>query len=292
MKIGVMGTGLMGAPMALTLVAAGHEVWAHNRTPARLEPLAQAGISVCQTPSELVIAVEVIIVMVTNAQAIQTLLLDDLETAAAAALAGRTIIQMGTIAPAESQMFHQRLTAAGATYLEAPVLGSIPEAKTGQLIVMVGAEADQYQRWQPLLASLGKTYHTGPVGTAAALKLAMNQLIGGLTAAFAQSLGLVQQSGLEVETFMAVVRQSALYAPTFDKKLGRMQSRNFAEPNFPTRHLLKDMNLFIDAAQTAGLDTRPAEGVRQVLDAAVQAGLADDDYAALFNIVSPSREAG
>ncbi len=282
--------------MALRLLSSGHRVWVYNRTPERLKPLDLAGAVVCSTPLELAQAVEAVIFMVTDGAAVRSLLdamaVGD-RTASSGGnrpspLAQGAIIQMGTIAPAESQLIEQAVIQAGATYLEAPVLGSIPEAKNGKLIIMVGAESADYQRWQPLLACLGTTlYHVGPVGSAATLKLAMNQLIGSLTAAFAESLGLVQAAGIDVDTFMAVVRQSALYAPTFDKKLRRMQTRQFADPNFPTKHLLKDMGLFVAAAEAAGLATLPAESVRQIVAQAVQAGYADDDYAALFNIVSP-----
>ncbi|PSN78437.1 hydroxyacid dehydrogenase [filamentous cyanobacterium CCP4] len=288
MKIGVIGTGLMGAPMALRLLSAGHRVWLYNRSPERLKPLELAGAKVCPTPRALAETVEAVIFMVTNGEAVRSLLDDMGLHEHPSPLSTCAIIQMGTIGPAESQALSQNIAEVGGTYLEAPVLGSIPEAKNGKLIVMVGAEDEAYQRWQPLLACLGSTiYHVGPVGSAATLKLAMNQLIGSLTAAFAQSLCLVQAAGIDVDTFMAVVRQSALYAPTFDKKLHRMQTRQFADPNFPTKHLLKDMGLFVAAAEAAGLSPLPAESVRQLVDQAVEAGFADDDYAALFNIVSP-----
>jgi 3-hydroxyisobutyrate dehydrogenase len=287
-NIGVIGTGLMGSPMALRLLSAGHKVWVYNRTPDRLKPLELVGAKICATPLALAQNVDAVIFMVTNGDAVRSLLEAMGLSVRPSPLDHKAIIQMGTIAPVESQQLGQIVAAAGGTYLEAPVLGSIPEAKNGKLIIMVGAENDAYQRWQPLLGCLGTTlYHVGPVGSAATLKLAMNQLIGSLTAAFAQSLGLVQASGIDVDTFMAVVRQSALYAPTFDKKLHRMQTRQYADPNFPTKHLLKDMGLFVEAAAAAGLSPLPAESVRQLVMQTVQAGFEDDDYAALFNIVSP-----
>jgi 3-hydroxyisobutyrate dehydrogenase len=290
-KIGLIGTGLMGSPMALRLLSSGHQVWVYNRTLARLKPLELAGATVCLTPLDLAQAVEAIILMVTDSAAVRSLLQAMGAAESSSTLGDRAIIQMGTIAPAESQELSQIVAQAGGTYLEAPVLGSIPEAKNGKLIIMVGAEEVTYQRWSSLLACLGDTlYHVGPVGSAAALKLAMNQLIGSMTTAFAQSLGLIQAAGIDVETFMAVVRQSALYAPTFDKKLQRMQTRQFADPNFPSKHLLKDMGLFVAAAEAAGLAASPAESVRQLVEQAVEAGFADDDYAALFNLVSPLAE--
>jgi 3-hydroxyisobutyrate dehydrogenase len=279
--------------MALRLMSAGHRLWVYNRTAARLKPLELAGATVCATPLELAQRVEAVVMMVTDGEAVRSLLEAMGLTDRPSPLEGRTLIQMGTIAPGESQALETSVAQAGGSYLEAPVLGSIPEAKNGRLIVMVGAEAATYQQWQPLLSCLGSTlYHVGPVGSAATLKLAMNQLIGSLTAAFAQSLGLVQAAGIDAEMFMAVVRQSALYAPTFDKKLHRMQARQFADPNFPTKHLLKDMGLFVAAAEAAGLATLPAESMRQLVAQAVGAGYGEDDYAALFNIVSPPSQEG
>ncbi|TVQ11089.1 MAG: NAD(P)-dependent oxidoreductase [Leptolyngbya sp. DLM2.Bin27] len=288
MKIGVVGTGLMGAPMTLRLLSSGHQVWIYNRTPARLKSLELAGATVCRSPLDLAQAVEAIVMMVTDGEAVRSLLSAMGVSDRPSPLQDRTIVQMSTIAPTESQDLSQLVAQAGGTYLEAPVLGSIPEAKNGRLIIMVGAATETYVRWQPLLECLGsELYHVGAVGSGAALKLAMNQLIGSLTTAFAQSLGLVQAAGIDVETFMAVVRQSALYAPTFDKKLRRMQTRQFADPNFPSKHLLKDMGLFVAAAEAAGVAAFPAESVRELVAQAVAAGFGDDDYAALFNIVSP-----
>ena len=101
------------------------------------------------------------------------------------------------------------------------------------------------------------------------------------------SLGLVQREGLDLDKFMAIVRESALYAPTFDKKLQRMCDRNFSNPNFPTKHLLKDMNLFMQAAQTQGIDATVAAGVSEVAKKAIAQGLADEDYSAIYSAINP-----
>jgi 3-hydroxyisobutyrate dehydrogenase len=276
--------------MAERLLAAGHTLTAYNRTAAKLEPL-QAGIAahpdrhfeIAPTPEIAIAASDCVVLMLTNAEAITSVLF-----AAPAALKGRTVIQMGTIAPAESQTIAAQVIAAGGSYLEAPVLGSIPEAKAGTLIVMVGAEPEQFDQWLPILQVLGTDpVLLGPVGAAAAVKLALNQLIGSLTTAFALSLGLVQRQGVEVDAFMQIVRKSALYAPTFDKKLARMLARNYDSPNFPTKHLKKDMELFITTAIAANLRPDSVTGVSQVLTAAIDQGLAEGDYAALFSVICP-----
>lgn len=275
----------MGAPMALQLQRSGFEVTAWNRSADKLMPLQQAGIEVKATAMDVVTACELTITMLSDAAAIEStvLALPDL-------LKDRTILQMSTIAPDESRHLNEKITAAGGFYLESPVLGSTPQAEASELILMVGATPEQYEQWLPVLKCFGPNPRLmGPVGAAAATKLAMNQLIGTLTAAFSMSLGLVQREGLDLEKFMAIVRQSALYAPTFDKKLDRMRDRNFSNPNFPTKHLLKDMNLFVQAAQAQGIETAVAEGVSEVTGKAIAQGLADEDYSAIYSAINPVR---
>ena len=285
MKVGFLGTGLMGKPLAQRLLAAKIPVIAYNRTASKLEELKAAGVEVADSPESAIANSDCLILMLTNAAAIEQVLLSD---SAKTQLKGRTIIQMGTISPQESQEIEKQVMAAGGEYLEAPVLGSIPEAETGKLIVMVGATPEQFAKWTNLLQNFGSEPRLiGGVGTAAAVKLALNQLIASLTTAFALSLSLVQKQGVELETFMELLRQSALYAPTFDKKLQRMLDRDFTNPNFPTKHLLKDTNLFLNQAQLNNLNTYSLEGVRQILEIAQEMGLADADYSALFNAVNP-----
>lgn len=283
--IGWIGTGLMGVPMAQRILAAGLPLVAYNRTATKLAPLQAAGAAIAPSPEQVIQAADCIVLMVTNAAAIRTLLLSE---AARAQLTGKTIVQMSTIAPSESRALQDEMGAAGAEYLEAPVLGSIPEATAGHLIVMVGATPAQFEQWQSLLTCFGpEPVLVGDVGTAAAIKLALNQLIGSLTTAFATSLSFVQRQGADVELFMQILRQSALYAPTFDKKLQRMCDRTYTNPNFPTKHLNKDMGLFATEAQSLGLDVSLVAGVQQVLAKALAMGLADLDYSALFSAVSP-----
>lgn len=289
MKVGFLGTGLMGLPMAQRLLAANIELVAYNRTPEKLAPLKSAGVAIATRPDEVLAACECIILMLTDANAIRDVLLS---SASQQHLSGRTIIQMGTITPTDSKEIQQEVTAAGGDYLEAPVLGSIPEAKAGKLIVMVGSSPAQFQRWLNLLQNFGsEPLHIGDVGSAAAVKLALNQLIASLTSAFALSLSLIERQGIDVEVFMQIIRQSALYAPTFDKKLQRMLDRNYDNPNFPTKHLLKDTNLFISEARSLGLSINHLEGVRQILETAIERGLADTDYSAIYSAIAPSDNA-
>lgn len=288
MKVGFLGTGLMGQPMVKRLLEAKISVVAYNRTQSKLAPLRDAGAKITDSPQEAIRESECVILMLTNATAIYDTLLSE---ASRQELKGRTVVQMGTISPSDSKAIASEVVAAGGEYIEAPVLGSIPEAEAGKLMVMVGASGEQFQKWLPLLKNFGsEPLHIGEIGAAAAVKLALNQLIASLTSTFALSLGFVQNQGVEVEKFMQILRQSALYAPTFDKKLQRMLDRNYENPNFPTKHLLKDTNLFLTEAKSDGLNVSSLEGIRQILEIAQNMGLADDDYSALFSAINPKNE--
>jgi 3-hydroxyisobutyrate dehydrogenase len=286
MQIGFIGIGLMGLPMSQRILKAGLSLTVHNRTPAKLEGLKELGAAIAPTSTALIHDCDCIMLMLTHAAAVREILLSD---ANRAYLIGKTVIQMSTIAPSESRAIAEEVVAAGGKYLEAPVLGSIPEATAGKLIIMVGGAIAEFETYQPILRHLGSTVHLiGDVGTASALKLALNQLIGSLTTAFATSLSFIQQEGVDVDKFMEILRGSALYAPTFDKKLQRMLDQNYANPNFPTKHLAKDMKLFQAEAEPLGLDIHLPAAVNQILLEAINRGLGEADYCALFAVMHPT----
>jgi len=287
MDIAVIGTGLMGEPLAHRLLGAGHRVTAWNRSPGRTEELATQGANVAATPEEAIGEGRWVLTMVANADALGEALLNNRSRAS---LAGRKVVNMATIGPHEARELGDKVTRAGGELMECPVLGSVPEARSGQLILMFGGTPQQLDEARPLLEAFGQTlHHVGPLGQATALKLALNQLIAGLTTSFAVSLGLAEREGLDVEQFMAVLRGSALYAPTFDKKLDRMRSRHYTDPNFPLAHLLKDVGLLEDAARRDGLDTRLLTTMARVLEEAEDRGLGEADYSALYDIIHPPR---
>ena len=236
MKVAFLGTGLMGQPMAQRLLEQGVELIAYNRTPEKLEPLKAAGAEVTEHPHQAIAAADYVVLMLTNTAAIYTVLLSDMSSRS---VKGKQVIQMGTITPTESREIRDAVVSAGGDYIEAPVLGSRPEAKDGKLIVMVGAQKDQYRYSLELLKHFGPDpILVGSVGSAAAVKLALNQLIASLTSAFGLSLGFIQRQGIKPDIFMQILRESAVYAPTFDKKLQRMVDGNYDNPNFPVKHLV------------------------------------------------------
>ena len=289
MKITLLGLGLMGQPIALRLVHCGHDLVAWNRSEEPLAKAAEAGLEVEADLARAVSRGELILLTLSDAAAIEAVLFDP---AVMPLLAGRTVLQMGTIAPNESRAIARRLAEAQAEYLEAPVLGSIPEARSGQLIVMTAGAEPVYQHCLLMLRCLGKEVELiGSVGQAAAMKLAMNQLIASLTAGFSQSLGLIRAEGVEVDQFMRLLRESALYAPTFDKKLQKFIEHDYSNPNFPLKHLIKDMDLFRQVAEESGIDASIAEAMLTLFDKGRQAGYGEEDYSALYEAINPGFDA-
>ncbi|MEW8299347.1 MAG: NAD(P)-dependent oxidoreductase [Candidatus Thiodiazotropha sp.] len=289
MKVALLGLGLMGLPIAHRLVHCGHDVVAWNRSRERLQTARDEGLSVASSLPDAVAAGEVLILTLSDAAAIDEVLFDSSVTPL---IEGKTVLQMGTISPDESRDLGIRVAAAGGDYLETPVLGSIPEAKAGELIIMAAGSETAYHQTLLMLRGLGKEVeHLGPAGKGAAVKLAMNQLIVSLTAGFSQSLGLIRAQGVEVEQFMRLLRQSALYAPTFDKKLKKFMEHDYSNPNFPLRHLIKDLALFQQVAESSGINGAIAKATLKVLHSGQEAGYGDEDYSSLYEAINPGFDA-
>ncbi len=282
MKVGLIGTGYMGYPMAEKLLEAGYELVVYNRTSDKAVSLSDKGAVVCETFKEACSLSKIILLMLSDFNAIKSLM-DQIDLRS---LEGKQIVQMSTIAPDESINLFEQLRAYDVDYVEAPVLGSIPQIKEKSLIVLFGGSQQKLKRLNKIFKSFAKKIeHIGKVGDAAAMKLALNQLIVGLTTVFSMSLGYVRASGLEVEKFMDIVRGSSLNATTFDKKFNNYQNRKYDNPNFPLKHLLKDLNLILDAFGRKSINIETLTGIQKVLEQGVESGLGELDYSALYEIV-------
>ncbi len=283
-----MGIGLMGQAFVERYLSQGFTVRIFNRSHDNIKDLAESGVIVCSTADELISLSSTIILMVSDAEAISNLMPLCKHGDKQVELQGKTILQMATISPRQSKEIAEAISFCGGRYLEAPVLGSIPEAKTGTLIVMAGGSKDVFEDALPALQVLGTApRYIGETGSAAALKLAMNQLIAALTAGFSLSLGYAIKNGVDTDLFMETVRESALYAKTYDKKLQKYLHRDFGTANFSSRHLLKDIRLFIDDAKAAGLNTDALEGIERITSKTVENGMELMDYSSIYEVICP-----
>ena len=277
--VAVLGTGLLGTAIATRLLEQGLHVHVWNRDSSRIVSLVEKGATAIDDLGQAAKDDRVLITVLRDGAATASVI------GAVGALPGSTVIPMGTMGVEESRKLATQVVNQGGQYLEAPVLGSRPQALNGTLLVMSGGEAQVFKEQQPLLAHLcQEPLLVGPVGSGAATKLALNQLIASLTHSFSLSLQLIQRAGVPVETFMAILRPSALYAPTFDKKLQRMLDHTYADPNFSTALLRKDLRLFLEEATTAGLQDQGLRGLLSLLEQAKGTELDEQDYCALHEL--------
>lgn len=201
-------------------------------------------------------------------------------------LDGRTFIQISTLSPSQSSAVEKEVTACGGRYIENPVLGSRPEARSGTLIAMAGPAAnidDEVSAFLRIYSN--KRIVFDAVGQASTLKLIFNFLIGALTSSFSVALNAVEENGIDVDQFMGLLRESALYAPTFDKKLKQMTAGQYANPNFPAEHLKKDLQLFAEVVRLSPLATAFVSALSDIATAAADRQQTKLDYSSLHEVV-------
>ena len=286
-RVSLLGTGLMGSAIVGRLLAAGYPVTVYNRTRAKAERLAQAGASVADRPADAFRSAECVLLMLADAPALRGVLSDP---EVRDEMRGRTVVQMGTISLAESLEFQREVEGLGGVYMEAPILGGPADIPKGNIFILVGASPEQYERWLGLLRAIApECWHIGPVGQGAGLKLAMNQMIASMTTTFALSLAFIRRAGVPPETFMELLRKSALYAPTFEKKFTRMLGRDYRDVQFTTSMMYKDVNLFLEEARKLGLENSSLEGTRRLIEIAMDQGLGPADYSSLYAAVDPKQ---
>ena len=278
-SVALLGSGLLGEAIGRRLLDQGLTLKVWNRTPGRCRDLIEAGAESVQDLSSISETCSSVITVLRDGPVTETMVreLGDLH--------GCCLMPMGTMGITEIRRLAQQVHNQNGTCLEAPVLGSKPQAANGTLLVMAGGTQELFDQQRPLLDHLSKQpMLVGAIGSGAATKLALNQLIASLTHAFSLSLRLVQQAGVPVETFMAILRPSALYAPTFDKKLQRMLDGHYSDPNFSTALLRKDLRLFLEEATAAGLQIQGLQGLDTLLEQASGGELDGLDYCALHEL--------
>ena len=282
-SVALLGTGLLGNAIARRFLDQGLSVRVWNRDANRITPLLKQGAAPI---TELEGAAR-------DCDAVVTVLCDGPVTSHVVSSLGElhnsTVIPMGTMGVRESRELAEQVRQQSGRYLEAPVLGSRPQALNGTLLVMAGGDSTDFEQQLHNLRHLCENpILVGPVGSGAATKIALNQLIASLTHSFSLSLRLIQQAGVPVETFMEILRPSALYAPTFDKKLQRMLDGNYNDPNFSTALLRKDLNLFLQETVAAGLQDKGLQGLADLLTSAENTPMDQQDYCALHELTVSS----
>lgn len=272
MKIAFCGLGRMGVPMAARLLA-GHELRVWNRTPGKAGSLVDAGATEASSPAEAAAGAEVVITMLADPAAV-----DDV-VSGAGLRSGTTLIEMSTIGPDAVRSLAARLPE-GVDVLDAPVLGSIPQATEGTLKIFVGGDAGVFERRRPVLEAMGTPRHLGPLGAGAAMKLVANSTLGALMTGLAEALALADGLGLEESDVLDILSESPI-GVTAKGKRPLIESGVYT-PNFTLALAAKDLRLVTEAAEAAGVELRLAAAARSWLERADEHGLGDLDYSAVI----------
>ena len=278
--VGFIGLGLMGRPMAANLLKTGYELTVWNRTASRADSLVAQGAKLAATPREVAAASEVIFTIVSDPPALESVLWG--ETGVFAGIrAGSVLVESSTVTPDLEKRAAAAAAAKGAEFLEAPVTGGTWGAEKGELVFMVGGEAETLKRVEPVMGAMGKRFfHLGPVGAGQTVKLAMNLLLCLQVEAFAEALALVSRAAIPGEKLLEVMQSSMGRSPVLDLKAPMMLKGEY-KPSFPLRLMHKDMSLALDLANQLGVPLPAAAVAREILSAVKGAATEDVDFSAI-----------
>lgn len=271
--VGFIGLGLMGSRMAGRLLDCGFPLVVWNRTASKADALVARGALRMPSPERLAADSAAIVTMIADPAA----LFEVADACAPALRTGQVFIDMSTVGPQASREAAALVRSRGAAFVDAPVLGSLAPAASGDLIVFAGGGDADIAAARPVLAALGKRlFRCGPTGSGSALKVVANLMICRMVEALGEALALGTRQGLPGETVLEMLDAGALASPMWKRGATLLE----CEPplHFPLRHAVKDLTLAEQAARECGASLPAAPAVRAVFEAALARGLGEADY--------------
>ena len=290
-NVGFVGLGVMGSRMVKRLLEAGHAVTGYNRTKSKAQWLVDAGMKWADTPRAAAQAGEFVFSMVTNTEALQAV-----TTGADGILAGlsanKIYIDMSTVSPSASRELAKQVESKGAQMLDAPVSGSVITLEEGKLSIMVGGNRSALERARPILEGIGpKVTHVGGNGLAVSMKIATNLSLAVQMLAFSEGVLLAEKSGIPRETAVEVLLNSVIASPMV-KYRGPFVLKMPDEAWFDVNMMQKDMLLALEMGRQLEVPLPTTAITNQMLTAARGMGLAEKDFAILFEALTRMAGAG
>jgi 3-hydroxyisobutyrate dehydrogenase-like beta-hydroxyacid dehydrogenase len=283
--IGLIGIGLVGSALAERLLGAGQPVVGWDIDPGRRAAGRERGIEIAHNPQDVCSRCARVLLSLPSHREVR----DVVQIAGPSLSRGVTIIDTTTGDPASSEELARTLDEQGVAYLDATISGSSAQVRTGSATLMVGGDTKAFAACSDIFASIGsQTFHTGPAGTGAKMKLATNLVLGLNRAALAEGLAFAEAAGLDLELSLAVMRGSAAYSRIMDSKGERMIRGEFAPDARLSQHL-KDVRLIVDTGRQAGLPMPLSTAHRAVLEEAEAAGYGDLDNSAIIKVLTAGR---
>jgi len=284
-KLGFLGLGIMGAPMARHLLKAGHEVALWSNTAAKAEALAGEGQGkACATPKEVAQNAEIIFLCVGDTEMSEAVTLGK-DGLVEGIQAGAVVADCSTVSVKYARKAHAALAAAGAHFLDAPVTGSKPGAEGATLTFMIGGDTSVYEKVKPYMELMGKRfYHCGGPGLGLQAKLTQNLILSNVLQAVNEGLVLATKAGVQPELMLDVLENSAARTGIAAFKAPYILRRDFST-NFSVRWMQKDIGLMMESALEEGVPL-PLTGVtQQMFRAAMAEGLADSDICSTIKVL-------
>jgi 3-hydroxyisobutyrate dehydrogenase-like beta-hydroxyacid dehydrogenase len=284
LRIGFIGTGAMGTPMAEHIWEAGFPLTVYNRQPTKTEALAARGVAVGSSCADVARRSDVVITMIGQVA-------EELEAVLGAggvlegAQPGMILVDSSTVGIVASQKMAQAAREVGVSFLDAPVSGSVGPAQQGKLTFMVGGEREALDAVEPVLLAMGeRVFHVGPSGAGSAMKVIVNLMIGMTVLTVAETLTLGRQAGLEPQQMLEILGLTAVSSPHLKNKGRAMIERQF-EPAFALKYMQKDFDLIMEAAQALKTPLFTSAIAHQVYTAANVAGYGELDYAGVVRFL-------
>lgn len=284
-RVGLIGLGLMGRPMGMNLLKAGHKLTVWNRTPERANELVAAGAVLAKTPYEAAEASEFLLTIVSDPPALESVLWGQEgknDGALAGLRAGSTYVDSSTISPSLVRRIAAACRQRGVAFLDAPVTGGDWGAREGNLVFMIGGDEKTLREAEPILGVMGKKwFHLGPSGAGQTMKLAMNAILALEVGAMAEALALVTRAGLKGEQLVEVMQASMARSGVLDVKSPLMLKGDY-KPSFPLRLMHKDLGLALDLANQLGVSLPATAAAREVYNYVKGEAKEDLDYSAVM----------
>jgi 3-hydroxyisobutyrate dehydrogenase len=283
-RIAFLGLGAMGRRMATRLIAAGHEVAVWNRSPEPTAALHALGAHVAQSPRAAVADADVVIAMVFDDAASRRVWLDPHDGAAAGMRAGVVAVESSTLSPAWIAELGATLAERAIPLVDAPVAGSRPQAEGGQLVFMVGGDAQAVTQVTPVLRAMGHSVHAvGAAGSGAWLKLAVNALFGTQVLAMAEQLSALRAAGLDLPAAVDALRAMPVTSAAAGGAAALMLAGNYA-PQAPVDLITKDLSYALAAAAERGRDLPLTAAVKARFELAQAAGYGSENLVAVARL--------
>ncbi|KPJ78633.1 MAG: tartronate semialdehyde reductase [Deltaproteobacteria bacterium SG8_13] len=283
MKVAFIGMGTMGAPMALNILKAGHDVTVHNRTREREVPVAEAGAKRAASPKEAAAGSEIIITCVSDTPDVEAIILGEAGVYEGAEK-GSIVIDMSTISPTATRRMAEKLGEKGVQMLDAPVSGGSEGAQKGTLSIMVGGDEDALKRAEPVLQAMGSITYLGPVGAGQMTK-AINQIVvAGTYWSVAEGIALGLKAGLDMEKVVQAVGGGAATSWAMLNRSGNMINNQYPL-GFKVQLHRKDLNIALNVARELGVTLPVAAYVEQVETGLITRGHGDEDISVIARSV-------